>query len=288
MLEKKVSASGNANTDDSKDEKEPWYKKKGALKGWSVAGAGVILGIASTGNADGEIFGYSTNGKITSGCKWKTDNETGTKKFDSLSLVDAEASAEGHLAKGSLKGNIGAASGSVSGSVGTVEGKGNITASLYKDGKLSPQLGIEGSVAAKGIDGKANVTIGNEEYNGHIDAKGTIGSAKAKAGGAAGKVNYTDNSGQTVSGYGVKGSAKAEAYLAEGSISGGMNICGIKFDVSLGGKVGGAGIGVEGGVTTGGIGGSATIGAGIGAEIGFSIDWSGFQNPLKKIGLWKS
>ena len=265
----------------------PWYKKSGAVKGWSIAGAGSIFGINTSGSADGEVCGYSFGRKITYGIKWKEDEETGQKKLDSISLIDAEASAEGHVAKGSLKGNLGIVSGSVTGTAGSLAGQGKITASLYKDGKLSPQLGVEGSASAKGLDGKGNVTVGNEEYNLHGDAKGTLGSAKAKGGFAAGKVNYKKSDGTEVSGWGVKGSAKAEAYLAEGSVSGGVNICGIKIDVSLGGKAGGAGIGVEGGFSTGGVGGSVTLGAGVGAEVGFNIDWSGFKNPFKKVSLWK-
>lgn len=285
--EKIVSVNGSDSGGSSNDTETPWYKKNGAVIGGTVAGAGKIFGMHSAGEASGELLGYSTNGKITFGAKWKTDEKTGERKFDSLSLVDAELSGEGHLAKGSLKGNIGIVSGSASGSVGTVEGKGKLTASLYKDGKFSPQIGAEVSGSAKGLDGNANVTVGNDEYNGHVDAKGTLGSAKANAGVAAGKVNYKNSSGQEVSGWGVKGSAKAEAYIAEGSVSGGVNICGIKIDVSLGGKVGGAGAGVEGGITTGGIGGSATLGVGVGAEIGFNIDWSGFKNPFSGISLWK-
>lgn len=284
---KLLNSGGSGNVESSDDTKSPWYKENGAVIGGTVAGSGSIFGISSAGEASGDILGYSTNGKITSGAKWKTDKDTGERKLDSISLVDAELSTEEHLAKGSIKGNIGVVSGTASGSVGSIEQKGNLTASLYKDGKLSPQLGAEYSAAAKGIDGKANVTVGNNEYNGHIDAKGTVGSAKAKAGGAVGKVYYKDSSGNEVTGWGMKGSLKAEAYAAEGSVSGGMNICGIKFDVSLGGKVGGAGIGVEGGVTTGGIGGSGTLGVGLGAEIGFNIDWSGFKNPFKGFSLWK-
>mgnify|MGYP004500743653 CR=1 FL=1 len=278
---------GSNNQKINSDKKTPWYEKSGAIKGWSIAGAGSIFGVNTSGSADGEVLGYSFSRKTASGVNWKEDEETGKKKLDSISLIDAEASAEGHAAKGSLKGNIGIVSGSATGTAGSLAGQGKITASLYKDGKLSPQLGVEGSASAKGLDGKANITVGNEEYNVHADAKGTLGSAEAKGGFAVGKVNYKKSDETEVSGWGVKGSAKAEAYLAEGSVSGGVNILGIKIDVSLGGKAGGAGIGVEGGFSTGGVGGSVSAGVGVGAEIGINIDWSGFKNPFKKILLWK-
>lgn len=65
--------------------------------------------------------------------------------------------------------------------------------------------------------------------------------------------------------------------MAEGTVSGGFTIMGIKIKASVTGKAGGAGIGAEGRATTGGVSGEIKAGLGIGAGLKIDVDWSDFK-----------
>ena len=76
---------------------------------------------------------------------------------------------------------------------------------------------------------------------------------------------------------GAKCKVGAEAYLAQGKVSGGFTIFGINIDAGVTGKAGGAGVNAEGKVTTGGVSGKIGAGLGLGAGVEISIDWSNFS-----------
>ncbi len=252
----------------------------------AVAKSGKLFGFDSRGEASGELFGASYKTKATSGVKWKIEkdeNGNKVKKLDSVSLVDASISGEAHVAKGAVKGNIGLLGGEMEAAVGTVVASGHIGASLIKGGKFTPQVeaGVEASAVA--AQGSAKVSGGTEDYNVHGKAEGKLGSAKAAAGIGAGRITVKDeNTGETKTITGVKAEAKAEAYAAEGRVSGGFTICGVKIDIGISGKAGGAGGSIGGYVGTGGASGKISAGLGVGAGIDFSIDWSGFKLFRKK------
>lgn len=76
---------------------------------------------------------------------------------------------------------------------------------------------------------------------------------------------------------GVKGKVGAEAYVVQGKVSGGITIFGVKIDVGIGGKAGGAGISAEGRFTNGSAKGKIGAGLGVGGELEIGIDWSNFS-----------
>ena len=233
--------------------------------------SGTILGIKSAGEASVNFFGASWDKKFTSGIKYKD----GT--LDSASLISASGSVEGHLIQGKVKGNAGLLMGEAKGTVGKISGKGEVGATLYKDGKLAPQLSVSGEASVVGAEGEASVGLGSENNNIHTKASGKLGTAKIKGEAGVGKITYKSEDGQIRTGYGMKGEVGAEAYVAEGTVSGGLNIFGIKIDVGLTGKFGGAGAKAGGHVTTGGASGNLHIGAGLGVGLNVSVDWSKFK-----------
>lgn len=242
-----------------------------ALINGSIKGQGKIIGFRSSGEVKGDVLGGSWNTKLKTGVKYKDG------KLDSVSLFAASVVGEAHLTQGSLKGNIGLLRGQIKGSVGKISGKGEIGATLYKDGKFSPQLGAGAEASIVGAEAEGEVGIGTDNTNVHVGASGKAGIAKVKAEVGIGKVSHEKPNGQKVEGYGIKGEAGAEAYAAEGKVSGGVTILGIKIDAGLTGKAGGAGIKAGGAVTTGGIQGSIGAGFGLGVGLDISIDWSGFK-----------
>ncbi len=239
----------------------------GALLSGSATAAGTILGLDASVTAEGELIG----GSVTTKSKAKWDLDEGD--FG----MEAGIEAEGHLAQGEVSGSIGLLSGSLSGTVGAVSATGSVGVSLFKDGKLTPSLTAEAKAEAKGVSGEAEVSYGSETTNAHVKASGTIGNASAEASAKAGVITYEDDNGNTVTTYGVQGKVGAEAYVAEGSVSGGFTIFGITIDANVTGKAGGAGVSASGQVTAGGV--SGSIGAGLGLGVGFSIsiDWSNFS-----------
>lgn len=245
--------------------------KSVSVFGGSAAVAGTVLGIKSAGEAKGDAFGASWDAKFESGAKWKNG------KLDSLTLASGSVEGEIHAAQGSLKGNIGLASGEAKGSVGKVSGKGSVNASLYKDGKFAPQIGIKGEASAVAIEGETNAKFGTENNNVHGKVNGKAGVAKAYGEASVGRVTYKTESGEVKTTDGVKLEAGAEAYAGEVKVSGGVNIFGIKIDVGATGKAGGVGAKVGYTQTTGCVKGKLGLGLGLGAEVELSIDWSNFK-----------
>lgn len=240
-----------------------------------LAGSGKPLGVNSSGELSGELFGASYKTKYTSGAKWKDSN--GKQVIDSISLISAAVAGEAHVAKGSAKGNFGYLRGNADATVGEVSATGSVDVSLMKDGKIAPRVSGKVEAAAVGAKGSAEGGVGTENNNVHVGAEGKAGVAKASAEVGAGTIYVKNNDGTESKQYGVKAEAGAEAYLAEGKVSGGLTILGVKLNVGAGGKLGGAGAKAGGSVTNGGVSGSASLGLGVGLQLDFSVDWSGFK-----------
>ena len=96
----------------------------GAVIVGKVMATSKIFGFDSSGTAEGDILGGSI--KTKSSAKWDPDKgDVG---------IEQSIEAEGHLASGKLKGNIGLLGGEIGGTVGSVGAIGKIGATLFKDG----------------------------------------------------------------------------------------------------------------------------------------------------------
>lgn len=222
------------------------------------------------GKAD--VLQAKQTGKIGSNIDWKEGDVN----------AYAEWNGEVHAATGSISSNWGFGHGKIEGEVGNVAAEGSLNATLFENGELSPRISGKVKVSGSVASGSAEFQNGTDDFNQHASASGKVLSAEASAEATVGKIVSTDSNGNQVVSYGVKAEAGAEAYAAEGEISGGFTFLGIKFDMSLGGKVGGAGVKAGAQVTTGGFEGSIGAGLGVGADVKLKIDWSGFKWPWEK------
>lgn len=246
----------------------------------SLSGATTIFGTVASGTISGSFLGYDVSGK--KGIKWKIDPKTGKLK-DASAEISGDASVYG--AKGSAEGKYGMLSGAVSGSLLNAGVHGAIGASLFKDGKLSPSVSAELKAKANVAEGEAKAQFGDKNNNAHVKASGEVLGASAEASGKAGVITYKDEAGNEIRTIGAQGKVGAEAYAAQGSISGGITIFGVKIDASVSGKAGGAGVSASGQVTANGASGSIGAGLGLGAGLSISVDWSGaVDNVLSFFG----
>lgn len=246
----------------------PWEKfwsdgYKGSYISGEKSANGEILGIGAGAGVGGALLSYKTNGEAKAEMDFAKGN------------VDAKAKAEAefHVAEGSAKANLGDfASANAKVSAGNVSAKGEIAATLYENGKLSPRVAIGAGAAASVLAGSASIKAGNDIIGVNAGASGELLAAHAEAEAAVGKITYTDINGKQVEGYGVKATAGAEAYLAHGQVSGGLKLFGYDINLSLEGKAGGAGAKAGFTATTGAV--SGEIGAGLGLGLGLVFNIS--------------
>lgn len=228
----------------------------------------------------GDLIGGSASYKVDSGFSLKADEDNNFDWANSKVKVGIEGKAEGHVATGEISSsseylNGKAAATFVSGGV-----KGGAGISIIDGGKFTPSIYAEASAEASVLEGEAELSIGDQNNNIHGKAEGTLLGAEASAEGAAGRIKIKDKAtGQETTAYGIKGEVKAEAYLAEGEVSGGFELFGVKIDLGVEGKAGGAGVGAGGHVSTGGVSGEVDLGLGVGIGLNISIDWSGIDFP---------
>ncbi len=240
----------------------------GAVIGGETEVSGTIAGLNASASAEGEILGGSVTQK--SRAKWDTEKKDAG--------IENSIKAEGYLAKGSVSAGLGLASITGTATVGKGSVSGSVGATLYKDGKFTPaaKAEVKGEIAA--VEGEAEAKIGSDSTNVHAKASGSVLTAEASAGVSAGVITYkNERTNETTTAVGVQGSVGAEAYVAEGTVSGGFTILGIKIDASVTGSLGGAGGKISGYATTGGVSGTVKAGLGIGAGLTISIDWSNFS-----------
>ncbi len=240
-----------------------------ALNG-EIGMEGEILGFSAGGSASGSLLNGSLKMKGVLGAKF--DEKSG--ELDELG-VGVGIKGEGHLASGKLEGHIGYAKGEVEGNVGNISASGEIGATLYEDGKLQPQIKAELKGEVSAAEGSAELQFGSDDFNRHVKASGKVLGAEAGVKGGVGFIE--DKDGKKV--FGVQAEASAEAYLAEGEVSGGITLFGIKIDASISGKAGGAGVKAGGSATASGVSGEIGAGLGLGLGLKLSIDWSDFKLP---------
>lgn len=240
-----------------------------------INGSGSLWGIPCSGELGYSFLGYETD--TIRKAKW--DLEKGNAG------IEYGGELSGHILKGEASGNFGILGGKADASLGNAAVSGKINATLFEDGKFTPSLGAEVKGEASALKGSAQGYLGNENYNAHANASGTLFGAEASAGAQIGAVTYKNKQGQTVTAYGVKGEVGAEAYVAEGKVSGGFTFMGIDIDIGVSGKAGGAGVSAGGSLTTDGAHGEIGAGLGLGAGVEISVDWSDFDPPtLEEIG----
>lgn len=248
-------------------------KISGSLVSGEISGSTEVLGFVASGAIGGGFLNYEA----------KRTGKFGIE-FDENGDVDSAgayvgAGISGSVLEGHAEGSIGDLSGKVSGEVLSGGLTGEIGATLFKDGKLNPQIGAKVKAEGSVLSGEAEVKKGNDVFNRHAKAEGQLVGGEAKAEVGAGAVTFTDKNGKERTEYGVQAEAGAEGYLAKGEISGGFTILGVNFDVGVEGKAGALGAKAGGRATTGGFEGSIGASLGLGLGFKFSVDWSGFKLP---------
>lgn len=245
----------------------------GSVLAGSVSAGGVLAGITYSGTASGSLLNYGASGETFFGYKYKADDDGEIEAFG----LGAKGEAHVNLAEGSLSGNFGDLSGSLRGSLLNAAVEGSIGATLFSQGHLSPAIYAEAKASASVLEGEAELRQGDELNNSFLKAEGKVLGAEAYAKGGVGVLQIENEDGTYSSEFGVQAEAGAEAYIAEGTISGGYEFFGIEFEVGLTGKAGGVGAKAGGSITTGGISGEVGAGLGLGAGVSISVDWSGFD-----------
>ncbi len=253
-----------------------------ALISSKIVVEGAVCGLKAGFLAAGKISSLDTKAKATYGIKM---DEDGNIKYLG---AEVNGSVTYALAAGEVAGSIGLLSGTIKGSVGNAAVKGAVGASLFKDGKLSPALYAKASAEASVLKGSAETKFGTKDENIFAKASGEVLGAKATAEGSVGVIKTTDENGVTHTSYGATGKVGAEAYVAQGSVSGGFTLFGIKISGTVTGKAGGAGVSAGGSVTTSGVSGEIGAGLGLGAGLKINIDWSGFdlKKTMNRFKFW--
>ncbi len=262
---------GGAPSSNGSNQKEKGESNSVSYIQGSVGASTAVFGINAGVGASGDIGGASWDHKFSSGIKKKDG------KIDSVSLFNASISGEAHIASGKVKGNIGALSGDLGVNVGQVKAEGSAGITLYKNGELAPQISLKGEVKGAVVTGKINAALGTDNTDIHGSANGSLVTGSLKGDLGIGKVTYKDDEGNIKTGYGVSAEVKAEGYLAEGTAKGGFSILGIKVDIGISGKAGGAGGSVGWHAVKGSVGGSVSAGVGLGIGLDFNIDWTNFK-----------
>ncbi len=226
---------------------------------------------------EGAVFSGDASGKSNNwlNAEGKVSGDAFGGSYD---VSPTSVSGEVHLAQGKAEGSLfgGILGGSAVVAVGKVAAEGKVSASIYEEGKLRPNIGAEAKAEASVLTGDAKARLGSENNNAHGAAEGKVLTAEAKAGVKAGVYKTKLESGEEITVAGLKAEAGAEAYIASGKVSGGVRILGIDIDASIKGHIGtGATVGGEVSTSHAGIDLGAALGAGAGVSI--DVDWSNFK-----------
>lgn len=253
----------------------------GFLDDWSLLRGNVglntvINGIGCAGSLGFSLLGYETDSI------GKANWDMGKGNIG----MEYGGKISGHLLQLNSSSQIGIMNGKTQLNVGYAELSGKINASLFEDGYFCPSIGVGAKGKVSVLQGKAERYVGNEDYNLHIKGNGSVLGAEAKADVGVGRIIYQDpDTDQMREMYGLKAEVGAEAYIAEGKVSGGFTFMGIDVDASISGKYGGGGVEAGGYVGVDGFSGEIGAGLGLGAGVEITVDWSDFDPPtLEEIG----
>ena len=229
---------------------------------------GKINGIDVGYDAEGSVLNVHGEGKA--GAEW--DFEKGNVTAGASGSIGFSA------LKGKVSANVGNTKVSAEGKVLNADAEGSIGISLFQNKKFAPSVYAGAKAKASVAEGSVSAQHGSDEFNVHTKAEGTVLAAEAEAKVQAGRI--VDEKGNER--WGASATAGAEAYLAKGKVSKGFTLFGVKFDASIEGKAGGAGVKAGGEVSTGGAEGEIGAGLGLGVGLKFKVDWSGFKAPKLK------
>ena len=277
-------------------------KKKGAYFALGVRDYGVTTS-ASTGLKylhDEEFTGYNDEAhhvykKMEEKDqeleeKWK-EQEENASELDNASLnifdvgIGASASAniaEAGLYAGSTHGSLSAAG---KAAVGAFKASGKLGASLALDTKdiVKGEAGLSGDVSASVVKGSVSASaVKNFKYaplGAYLDAQGDVLTANASAVAKVGRFNMNIN-GQNVALTGGAVMVSAQAAVATGSVSGGINLFGVKIGITLSGQLGGAGVTAGGYVSTSRVGCCFGALVGMGGTASLDVDFSHWTDKL--------
>ncbi|MCR4596555.1 MAG: hypothetical protein K5673_07210 [Lachnospiraceae bacterium] len=220
---------------------------------------------------DGEYHIAHLTSKTKKGANWDIDKGQAKVEYSNTTKFSA--------IDGKLTSNVGLLKSELEGSVGNVAATGAVGLTLFSDGKFTPS--VYGKVKAKAnvAEGSVTDTFGTDDYNVHAKAEGTLLGAEAQAEAQVGRI-VDDETGEVK--WGAKGKAGAEAYVAQGELSGGFTLFGIKVDATVEGKLGGAGVKAGGEVTTNAVEGELGLGLLAGLGIKVKVDWSKAKWPWQE------
>lgn len=227
---------------------------------------GDIFGLGEISGSAGWHLLHLTESE-NAGYLWNMDENNMYGAFNErlgFSVLDGSASANFFGA-----GSLAASGGLLNANVGANGG-----VSMFVDGEYDP--GIYGNVSADAsvLIGSVSGQLGNDN-NIHVGATGSVLSAQAGASGGIGRI-VTDD-GDVV--HGISGNVGAGAAIAQGELSGGIDIWGLKIDAGVSAGYGSVGFNLGGELTTG------TAGVNLDAawigKLGFrvKIDWTDFEIP---------
>lgn len=237
---------------------------EGSLFSEERSGTVNVFSYDATGVISGELLGGSAF--IAPYGKGRRDVE----KDSTSAGFGVEAAAELHGAKGGVSGSYGITKADLQLSASEVGVTGTIGASFFTKDQFDPSLSVKGEARASLLKNETSARIGDGSYNYHLKVKSEALTARAEAGLSLGS-------------RGVEAKAGAEAYAATGEVSGGFTLFGVKVDVSVEGKAGGAGslAAVDVGPTS--VEGELGIGLGLGLGTKLKVDWSDAWSSLVSV-----
>ena len=214
--------------------------------------------------ASGEVLGLDLSIKPYS--------ESGKKvgEDEDKTALGAKAEASLSIAKGSVKERAGIVEASASGSVLTGAVSGALGCAMPSEEGYVPSLTAKVSSSASVLSGNMGVQVGDVDYNAHTKLSGTVLAAEAEAG-----VSFGDS--------GAEVKVGAEAYVAKGTISGGVTFLGVAVDVSLEAKAGGAGAKAAAGASLTSVEGELGLGLVVGLSAKVKVDWSGLLGACDRL-----
>ncbi len=176
--------------------------------------------------------------------------------------LEGELGLEGSVAKYKKSAKSGLFTAGLEASAFTGKIGAKATCSLFKNGKFEPKIGIGANAEAKGLNAKVSGKFGNEDFDAHANAEGTVGYAKAEAG-----LDFDIRKGK------FGGKAEVGAAVFKGKATGGFKFFGHSVDFSIEGEALSVGANAEFGVDKD----SVTIGGKLSALVGL-----GFRIKISK------
>ena len=210
-----------------------------------------------------DLFGYEYKSKGQANWTFKEGGKEADPKNGSIGISESvSVSAYFAKVKGGYRGKYGEYSNEFT--VGGGSTKGELGATLFDKGKINPGLYIKGEAETYLIREKRSVRLGTEDVNVHASGEETLFGAKAD-----GKAGFNLQEG-------VFAKAGAEAYVAKGEIKGGIDLFGVKVDLTGEAMYG---VNATAGAEVGPKAAEGELGLGP-VKVKLNVDWSGLTQRL--------